>query len=58
MADITNAYQLMLGVFKQSGSGTAYAKLPEEFASVKWDLTASVIPTKYDFTNFNACIWR
>lgn len=53
MADITNAYQLMLGVFKQSGSGTAYAKLPEEFAGVKWDLTASVIPTKYDFTNFN-----
>lgn len=52
MSDITNAYQLCLGIFKQSSTGTAYAKLPEEYASVKWDLTGSIIPVKYDFTNF------
>ena len=52
MADITNAYQLQIGIFKQDGSGTAYAKLPEEFASIKWDLSASIVPVKYDFTNF------
>lgn len=52
MANITNAYQLQIGIFKQSGTGTVYAKLPEEYANVKWDLTASIIPTTYDFTNF------
>lgn len=47
-----NAYQLAIAIFKQSASGTVYGKLPDEYGALKWDLTASIIPTGYDFTNF------
>ena len=49
---VTNAYQLALGVFKQSTGGTVYGKLPTDFASLKWDLSASIVPVGYDFTNY------
>lgn len=51
MPDVTNAYRLCVGVFKQSSTGTAFSELPEEYASLKFDLTQSVIPSTYDFTN-------
>lgn len=48
------AYQLCVGLFKQSSSGTAYAKLKEsDYAALKWDLTSSIIPVEYKFTNFD-----
>ena len=49
---VTNAYQLALGVFKQSSSGSVYGKLPDEFAKLKWDYSSSIIPVGYDFTNY------
>lgn len=45
------AYKLCLGLFKQDPSGSVLGCLPEEFKSIKWNL-ASIIPTDYDFTNF------
>lgn len=48
---VKNAYKLCLGLFKQDSTGTAYAKLPEPYDDVKWNLE-SIIPSTYDFTNF------
>lgn len=49
---VNNAYQLALGVFKQSSSGSVWNKLPAPFDKYKWDKSASIIPTTYDFTNY------
>lgn len=50
---VNNAYRLCLALLKQDESGTAYPKLLDpEYANMKWNLT-SIIPTGYDFTNFN-----
>lgn len=51
MADVANAYRLCIGIFKQSSTGTAFAALPDDYGSIKWDLVGSIIPAKYDFTN-------
>lgn len=48
-----NAYRLCLGLFKQDAAGSVLGSLPEEFASKKWNL-ASIIPTGYEFTNFQS----
>lgn len=47
------AYRLCVGMFKQKTTGgSAYAKLPSPHNALTWDF-ASIIPTGYDFTNFN-----
>lgn len=51
MSAVFNAYKLCIGVFKQDSAGTVFASLPEQFASMKWNLE-SIIPADYDFTNF------
>lgn len=51
---VTNAYRLCLALLKQDSSGTAYSKLPDpKYASLTWNLS-SIIPTTYDFTNFQS----
>lgn len=46
------AYQLCVGLFAlKASSGTKVAELPDEFADLEWDLSSSIIPTSYDFTN-------
>lgn len=50
---VNNAYRLCLAVFKQSATGNVYGKLPAgEYAGLKWDMTSSIIPAGYEFTNF------
>lgn len=53
MADLFQAYQMCLGVFKQDTSGTAYNKLTDvDYKQQKFNLT-SILPTEYKFTNFS-----
>ncbi len=49
---VNNAYRLCLGLFKQSSTGTVFPSLPGEYGTIAWDLTASIIPKGYKFTNF------
>ena len=48
---IRNNYQLALGIFAQASNGTTYAKLPDEFAALKFALSSSIMPKEYDCTN-------
>lgn len=53
MADLFQAYQMCLGVFKQDASGTAYNKLTDvDYKQQKFNLV-SILPVEYKFTNFN-----
>lgn len=46
------AYQACVGLFPlKASSGTKVTELPDEFANYEWDLSASIIPITYDFTN-------
>lgn len=49
---VNNAYRLCLGLFKQSSTGTVYSSLPEQHSTTTWDLTESIIPKGYKFTNY------
>lgn len=52
MSEPIFAYQLCVGCFAQKATGgTKIAGLPDEFANLEWDLSGSIIPTTYDFTN-------
>lgn len=53
MADLFQAYQMCIGVFKQDTSGSAYNKLSDaDYKLTKWNVT-SILPVSYKFTNFN-----
>lgn len=46
------AYQLAVGIFPQVAStGTKVSYLPAPFNVFEWDLSPSIIPVTYDFTN-------
>lgn len=46
------AYQMCVGLFPlKASSGTAVAELPDEFANYEWDVSESIIPETYDFSN-------
>ena len=46
------AYQLCVALFAlKASSGTKVAELLDEFADYEWDLSSSIIPATYDFTN-------
>lgn len=48
------AYQICVGLFPlKASSGTKVAELPDKFANYEWDLSDSIIPVTYDFTNIN-----
>ena len=53
MPDNSNfAYQLCVGLFPLTPSGgTAIPVLPDEFGAYLWDISSSIIPDTYDFTN-------
>ena len=48
------AYQMCVGLFPmKAAGGTAVAELPGEFANYEWDVSSSIIPDTYDFSNIN-----
>ncbi len=48
------AYQMAVGMFAQTATGgTAVPYLPDKYARYSWDLTDSIIPKSYDFTQIN-----
>lgn len=56
---VNNAYQLMLGVFRQRATGgsgntagAVWSILPDPYSKLKWDKSESIIPVGYDFTNY------
>ena len=54
MPNQNNAYQICVGLFPlKAAGGTKIAELPDEFANYEWDLSASIIPVTYDFTQIN-----
>ena len=54
MPNQNNAYQICVGLFPlKAAGGTKIAELPDEFANYEWDLSSSIIPVTYDFTQIN-----
>lgn len=50
---VKNAYRLCIALLKQSSTGSSYTKIENVKDSLlKWGLT-SIIPSGYDFTDFN-----
>lgn len=46
------AYQMCVGLFAlKASSGTKVTELPDEFKDYEWDISSSIIPATYDFTN-------
>lgn len=49
---VNNAYRLCLALLKQDSTGTAFSRLSDPaYSALTWNLT-SIIPSGYDFTNF------
>ena len=54
MPNQNNAYQMCVGLFPmKAAGGTKIAELPDEFANYEWDISASIIPITYDFTQID-----
>ena len=48
------AYQMCVGLFPmKAAGGTKIAELPDKFANYEWDLSGSIIPIDYDFTQID-----